>query len=139
MGSRIHISENEKKTILSLYEQDQKVNAVPLTNSIIKNLDTKTKEEINRAFNQNYDIKKKLEIPSETSNDFDVLSILNKRGVTPYIFVENETGTGVKFAMIGAYVDLFGTDIKVKLHLSNVSEYLVRSLPWTLVSLSIPL
>ena len=84
-------------------------------------------------------LKDKLKLPTSKSSDFNLISYLNRKGVSPYIFMKHVPGTGEKFGMMGVYVDLFGEDITVKLNVNNISEYLVNSLPWALVSLNVRL
>jgi hypothetical protein len=72
-------------------------------------------------------------------DDKGVINFLNSKGVTPYIFNKHIQGTGEKFGMLGLYMDLFGEDVKLKLNVNNISDYMLTSLPWTLVSLNVPL
>jgi hypothetical protein len=133
------ITESDREHIRSLYEQDTRVKAVPLSNTNFQNLDIKSKQEIIRSLMTNQDIKTKLELPKNTSSNFDIISFMNKKGVTPYIFMKHIPSSGEKFGMMGVYVDLFGEDISMKLNLNNVSDYMVNSLPWALLSLNVKL
>jgi hypothetical protein len=139
MGQKFTITENEKKEILSLYEQETKVQAAPLTNQTFENLDDKLQRDIMNSLYNNQILKDKLRLPTSKPSDFNLISYLNNKGVSPYIFMKHVPGTGEKFGMMGVYVDLFGEDVTVKLNVNNISEYLINSLPWALVSLNVRL
>ena len=59
---------------------------------------------------------------------------LNQVGVAPYVFNKYIPGTGEKFSMVGAYVNLY--DNRLKLNVNNISHYMFSSAPWALVSLN---
>ena len=54
--------------------------------------------------------------------------------VSPYVFNKFIPGTGEKFSMVGAYVNLY--ENRLKLNINNISEYMFNSTPWALVSLN---
>ena len=137
MGKKIVITETEKKDIMSLYEQETKVQAAPLTDQNFENLDDTLQREIMNSLYNNQILKDKLKLPIPNPSDFNLISYLNRKGVSPYIFMKHVPGTGEKFGMMGVYVNLFGEDVTVKLNVNNISEYLVNSLPWALVSLNL--
>ena len=139
MGKKLIITETEKRDIMSLYEQETKVQAVPLTDQNFENLDDTFQREIMNSLYNNQSLKDTLKLPTSKPSDFNLISYLNRKGVSPYIFMKHVTGTGEKFGMMGVYVDLFGEDVTVKLNVNNISEYLVNSLPWALVSLNVRL
>ena len=139
MGKKLIITETEKRDIMSLYEQETKVQAVPLTDQNFENLDDTLQREIMNSLYNNQILKDKLKLLTSKPSDFNLISYLNRKGVSPYIFMKHVTGTGEKFGMMGVYVDLFGEDVTVKLNVNNISEYLVNSLPWALVSLNVRL
>ena len=139
MGKKLIITETEKRDIMSLYEQETKVQAAPLTDQNFENLDDTLQIEIMNSLYNNQILKDKLKLPTSKPSDFNLISYLNRKGVSPYIFMKHVTGTGEKFGMMGVYVDLFGQDVTVKLNVNNISEYLVNSLPWALVSLNVRL
>jgi hypothetical protein len=139
MGKKLIITETEKRDIMSLYEQETKVQAVPLTDQNFDNLDDTFQREIMNSLYNNQILKDKLKLPTSKPSDFNLISYLNRKGVSPYIFMKHVPGTGEKFGMMGVYVDLFGEDVTVKLNVNNISEYLVNSLPWALVSLNVRL
>jgi hypothetical protein len=136
MGQRLIITEADKTRIKVLYEQEEKVRAFPLSNTNFASFDPQTKEEIINSLMSNDEIKEKLKI-SDVNKNFDVVSYLNGKGVTPYIFMKHIPGTGEKFGMMGVYLDLFGKDVNVKLNMNNVSGYLIKEIPWTLLSLNV--
>jgi len=58
----------------------------------------------------------------------------NQVGVAPYVFNKYIPGTGEKFSMVGAYVNLY--ENRLKLNVNNISQYMFSSAPWALVSLN---
>ena len=133
------ISEDEKKRILNLHEQNSdKVMAVPLTQNNFKELNPTLQKSVLDSIFGSDQIVSKLNIDDNMKNQ-SVIDFLNKNGVTPYLFNKHISGTGEKFGMVGLYLDLYGDDVKLKLNLNNVSEYMLNSMPWALLSLNIPL
>jgi len=59
-------------------------------------------------------------------------TMFNQVGVAPYVFNEYIPGTGEKFSMVGAYVNLY--ENRLKLDINNISYYMFNSAPWVLVS-----
>lgn len=132
------ITEDERKRIKSLYEQKIQDLVVPLTQLNYSKMDGGLKKDIENSLLSNYEIQTKL-AQNEFNKNESVVDFLNSKGVVPYIFNKHVEGTGEKFGMMGLYLNLFGKDVKVKLNLNNTSGYLLNSLPWTLLSVNIPI
>ena len=135
---RFTISEQEKKEIKSLYEQNIQDLVVPLTPTTYGKLNNSLKKDIENSLMSNYEIQKKL-AQTEYNNKQSVVEFLNTNGVVPYIFNKHVAGTGEKFGIMGLYLDLFGKNVTVKLNLNSTSEQILNSLPWTLLSVNIPI
>lgn len=132
------ISEYERSYIRTLHEQSNKDQVVKLTPDAYKMLDPSIQKIVVDSILGNKDIVTKMKL-RPSMDDKGVINFLNLKGVTPYIFNKHVQGTGEKFGMLGLYMDLFGKDVKLKLNVNNMSDYMLTSLPWTMVSLNIPL
>jgi len=132
------ITEDERKRIKSLYEQKIQDLVVPLTQLNYSKIDSGLKKDIENSLLSNYEIQTKL-VQNEFNKNESVVDFLNSKGVVPYIFKKHVDGTGEKFGLMGLYLNLFGKDVKVKLNLNNTSDQLLNSLPWTFLSVNIPI
>jgi len=132
------ITEDERKRIKSLYEQKIQDLVVPLTQLNYSKIDSGLKKDIENSLLSNYEIQTKL-VQNEFNKNESVVDFLNSKGVVPYIFNKHVDGTGEKFGLMGLYLNLFGKDVKVKLNLNNTSDQLLNSLPWTFLSVNIPI
>jgi hypothetical protein len=135
---RLVITESERSYIRSLHEQSNKDQVIKLTPETYKVLDPSIQKSVMDSIFNSQDIVTKLNL-KPNMDDKGVINFLNSKGVTPYIFNKHIQGTGEKFGMLGLYMDLFGDDVKLKLNVNNISDYMLSSLPWTLVSLNVPL
>ena len=61
-------------------------------------------------------------------------TMFNQVGIAPYVFNKYIPGTGEKFSMVGAYVNLY--EHRLKLNVNNISQYMFSSTPWALVSIN---
>lgn len=133
------LTETEKQRILKLYEQSEdKTPVVKLTPQTYKMLDPSIQKSVMDSIFNSQELVSKLKIDQNTK-DQNLINLLNSKGVTPYIFNKYVHGTGEKFGMLGLYMDLYGQDVKLKLNINNVSEYMLESMPWALLSLNIPI
>lgn len=138
---KLHINESEKNFILSLYEQETKVDAVKLDtellNSIPTNMFNVIEKEFRKQFNdstaQEY-IKDNLKFNVDEQNP---LSDLIDNGIIPYIFVVPNPLTGRGFPTTGINFKIKETPFNFSLNLGTDPKDIIDAAKWSMIGLNL--
>jgi hypothetical protein len=136
---RFIISEDERKQIKLLYEQQTTVSAITLNDIAIGLLPSNFVKTINNELNQNDKLKEKVNQIYNEQLPKNPLMYLQSKGIVPYIFIVPNYITGVGFPTTGLAVKIGNTPITVSMNLGTNPKDIPSSLRFSQVRMNIPL
>ena len=139
MGRRFIITEEEKKDILSLYEQSE-VKGAEINDIVMGLLPNNFVKEINKVLTNDQELNKKInQVYKEKLPTKNPLEYLQSKGINPYIFIIPDNITGLGFATTGLGIKMGNTPLTLSLNLGTDPKEIPNSLKFSRLNMNIPL
>jgi len=139
---KFKLTEQEKKEIRILYEQDKvKSKVAKLDNIAVSLLPSEFIKQVNNEILNHNELVNKIEDSFDTSVKQNPLQYLNSKGITPYLFVVPDFTSmkGEGFPTTGLSVKIDNTPFTINLNLGTNPKDILNSLKFTQAKIEIPI